>query len=297
HGKRNRPSSTTRYRNALDHVIEFVGAETSLMHLAVKDLNDFQLFRIAAASKRTIDFEMDVTRSFLNWCRRRSWVRENCADGEHVQRLMTKKAKKESEKRIFTDDELKILLAPAEGSYWQLGYIFQTLYFTGLRIGELGHLQAKDIDLKNRQILIREKTIKVPVLDHNRTCVTRSVDWLPKNGEARAVPIEPRLEPILRDFLSRRVENVWGLLFLSERGVMVTDHLSRVIKGLVEKQDVGCHTFRHTHISHALNRWGRHPSVVQKWAGHADLKTTMAYLHVSDDDLQRESLKMGGANT
>jgi site-specific recombinase XerD len=60
------------------------------------------------------------------------------------------------------------------------------------------------------------------------------------------------------------------------------------IKVLAGKEDVSVHTFRHTHISHALNRWGRNVSVVQKWIGHQKLETTQLYVLVSTDDLHRE---------
>ena len=91
-----------------------------------------------------------------------------------------------------------------------------------------------------------------------------------------------------------RTDNIYGLFFLSQHGNQVTDHLSRVIQRLTGKKDISAHTFRHTHISHALNRWGRHPSVVQKWDGHKDLQTTMQYIHVTIDDLHREAMKTGG---
>ena len=79
----------------------------------------------------------------------------------------------------------------------------------------------------------------------------------------------------------------------NERGTQITDHISRQIKTVTGKDDVSVHTFRHTHISHAVNRWGRHPSVVQRWVGQKDLNTTMQYIHVSAEDLHREALKTG----
>ena len=59
------------------------------------------------------------------------------------------------------------------------------------------------------------------------------------------------------------------------------------------RKRLSVHTFRHTHISHALSRWGRNVSVVQKWVGHKKLETTQLYVHVSADDLHRETMKTG----
>ncbi len=117
-----------------------------------------------------------------------------------------------------------------EGEYWQQYYQFATLYYTGLRIAELGHLTVKDVDLGKREILIREKKIRVPVWNAAaKVNEVREVHWSPKSYEKRVVPIEARLEPILREFKEKRTDNIYGLFFLSERGNQVTDHLSRVI--------------------------------------------------------------------
>ncbi len=80
---------------------------------------------------------------------------------------------------------------------------------------------------------------------------------------------------------------------MSRTGYQVSDHLSRLIQSITKKKDVSVHTFRHTHITHALNRWGRNPSIVQRWVGHRDLATTQRYLHVGIDDLVREAGKVG----
>ena len=290
--KRYKPISARRYRNALDNILDFVNQDLPVASLQVKDLQDYQLHRIHKADHRTVDYEIDVMRAFLNWCRKRKWVLENVADQEHVDRLV--KAESKKEKRSFTDDEVQVLLSQREGIYWQQYFIFNTLYYTGLRIGELSHLRVKDIGLSQLETRIQDKTLKVPVWNQaKKQIIVREVQWTPKWYEKRAVPIESRLEPILHEFQKQRTDNIFGLYFLSQRGCQVSDHISRQIKSLTGSQDVSVHTFRHTHISHALNRWGRHPSVVQKWVGHKNLKTTQQYIHVSMDDLHREAKKIG----
>ena len=162
---------------------------------------------------------------------------ENVADQEHVDRLV--KAESKKEKRTFTDDELRVLLFQQESVYWQYYFIFNTLYYTGLRIGELSHLRIKDIGVGRLEIHIREKTLKVPVWDHAKKKISvREVQWAPKWCEQRAVPIESRLEPILQEFQKQRTDNISGLYFLSQRGCQVTDHISRQIKSLTGQ--AGC---------------------------------------------------------
>ncbi len=190
--KRNKEVSVHRYRNALDNVINFVNKDLPIGSLRVKDLQDYQLHRIAKADKRTVDYEMDVMRAFLNWCRKRAWVRENVADNEHLERLI-KAGHTKQEKRIFTDDELDKLLT-LDGQLFPV--ICNKLYYTGMRIGELSHLQLTDVKLNRQEIHIREKTLKVPVWNQ----AVREIQWTPKSYERRIIPIEARLEPILRQF-------------------------------------------------------------------------------------------------
>jgi integrase len=293
---RYKASSVARYKVVLrKNIMGFLGEDLPLQSIQVSDLQDYQLYRLKQkADKRTVDYEIDVFRTFLNWCRKRSWLVENVASKEKTDRLTTSKSTGR-EKRIFTDKELnRLISSKSRHGHWQHYYIDNLLYYTGCRVAEVGHLAVKDVSLQEAEIHIRPKTIRVPFWNRKKRLVeTRRVDWSPKSYEERIIPIDPRLLAILQEFESLRTDNIYGLYFLSERGCQITDHISRHIKALTEKKDVSVHTFRHTHISHALNRWGRIPSVVQKMVGHKKLETTQLYLHVTKEDLHREIQKTG----
>lgn len=288
--KRNRPNSVSRYRKALDHFEGFVGADLPLNSLDVATVQDYQLHRSPQVEPRTVDYEVDVLRALLNWYRRRRWVRENVASKELVERLYRPTGKESEARRVFTDEELRLLLDYDDPKWPDAGAILATLYYTGMRIGELGHLTRKDVRLGKRLVRIRSKELRVPVRGKRDP---QQVEWVPKWGSERVIPIEERLAPVLERFERVRQENIWGLYFMSRTGYQVSDHLSRLIQSITKKKDVSVHTFRHTHITHALNRWGRNPSIVQRWVGHRDLATTQRYLHVGIDDLVREAGKVG----
>lgn len=227
--KRFKPASVHRYKNALENIGAFLGSEQRLSDIGVKDLQDYQPTRVHIAEKRTVDYELDVLRTFLNWCRKRSWVQGNVASKQSVARIK-----------------------------------------------------------------IRPKTLRVPVWNTKIGRMSiREAAWSPKSYEKREIPIEPRLLPVLEEFERKRADNVYSLYFLSKTGCQVTDHLARDIKRVSGSQDVSAHTFRHTHISFALNRWGRSPTIVQRWVGHKKLDTTILYVHTSLDDLIREAQKTG----
>ena len=85
--------------------------------------------------------------------------------------------------------------------------MFYIELFAGLRMGEICALTAKDIDLRNRLI-------------HVRNTVTRGINYAIKVGDRtktqkgyRDVPIQDCLVPILKEVLANYKENDNGLLF------------------------------------------------------------------------------------
>jgi len=85
--------------------------------------------------------------------------------------------------------------------------MFYIELFAGLRMGEICALTAKDIDLRNRLI-------------HVRNTVTRGINYAIKVGDRtktqkgyRDVPIQDCLVPILKEVLTNYKENDNGLLF------------------------------------------------------------------------------------
>ncbi len=271
-------TSVTRYKDALAHISSFLG-DVLLGEVTLELLTNYQIARSTSAKKNTIDYEIDVCRAFFRWCVNRKWAAENPATTRKVPRLLSKAEKENTGKRIFTDEELKYLLNPESTHYPQ----FLFLYFTGVRIMELGTLQVKDVGDK---ILIRPKSLRVN---------DQEIHWRPKTYEERAIPILPQLQPVLAQAIAGKEPE--DLVFTSPQGKMVTDHLGRAIKKSTGATDVSAHTFRHTFISHALNRWGLPLPVVQKWVGHRNLKTTQAYIHTSVDDLERGAMKIAQATS
>ena len=163
---------------------------------------------------------------------------------------------------------------------------FAVLLDTGLRAGELSHLTKPDIDFTANVIHVRPKR-----------------DWSPKAGDARAVPMTPRVADLLRRITrSRRAED-WVFTAqvsadhpeagrrLTERRLL--DALKRVTKRLDLPGHV--HTFRHTFISLALMN-GVAESLVRKWVGHVDPAILRYYTHIFDTTGQAEMLRLANAH-
>jgi integrase len=128
-----------------------------------------------------------------------------------------------------------------------------------MRRGEIMSLRWKDIDFKERRIIL-EKT---------------------KNNERRSIPMNDTLSLVLKSLpVHLHAEKV----FPDINGNMVTVTFERACKraGI---EDFRLHDLRHTFASH-LTMGGVNLRTVQTLLGHKDLRMTMRYSHLSPEHLR-----------
>lgn len=149
--------------------------------------------------------------------------------------------------------------------------IFETLYSTGLRVGELAALTPADVDLDEGFVRVRKG----------------------KGGKARVVPLGDAAAHWIRRYLAAgrdQLSPAAPLFLTSRRYPMHRALLSTMVRAIARqaglKKRVTCHTFRHTCATHMLrNRASlRH---IQELLGHASPTTTQIYTHVEILDLKR----------
>jgi integrase/recombinase XerD len=145
---------------------------------------------------------------------------------------------------------------------------FQTAYACGLRIGELTHLQVRDVDSARMVVVVRQG----------------------KGAKDRLVPLSSRLLGELRRFWAAHRSGLW--LFPGakpgqpvhpagvQRAFQWTLHQAGIAKRATP------HTLRHSFATHLLEA-GVDIFTVQKLLGHGSLSTTSHYLHVSRRHLQQ----------
>jgi integrase/recombinase XerD len=150
--------------------------------------------------------------------------------------------------------------------------MFETLYSTGLRIGELLALIPADVDLVEGYVRVRHgKGGKSRIVPLGRVAAR----WIEKYLDAGRRGISPAL-PM---FLSWRTNRPL------DRGTV-----SKILRGWLArsglKKRVTCHGFRHACASHMLRGRAslRH---IQEMLGHASPTTTQIYTHVEILDLKR----------
>jgi integrase len=167
-------------------------------------------------------------------------------------------------KFVFTPQlESKLITTTALCGYGKLTELWICLIETGCRVSELLNLTWSNIEG-----------------DFLRLTDT-------KNGDERFVPIFDRVKQILE---RRRKENLIRPFPYSLTTVENNWRTIRKKMGMQGEKDFVIHSLRHTYITRLLRR-NIGIEVVQKVAGHRDIRMTQRYNHPTKDDL-RNSLKV-----
>jgi integrase len=168
---------------------------------------------------------------------------------------------------FFSVAEVEKLIEAAGGG--QDALIFRVCAFAGLRRGEAISLRWRHIDFGRSLMHIIEN-------------VSAGQDALVKDAEGRTVPLAPQLALLLEDWRPEAAQPN-GLVFhgaLPDRK-LDGDALSaryRQLRDDAKLRPLRFHDLRHTFGSLAVDG-GASLVQVQAWMGHADIKTTMRYLH------------------
>jgi integrase len=112
----------------------------------------------------------------------------------------------------------------------------------------------------------------------------------PKSGKPRAVPINPALLPVLRQWRSDCPASDEALVFPTARGFMRQkdrDYGFKAALAGAECHAVTFHGLRHTFASHFMMSGGN-ILTLQKLLGHSSVAVTMKYAHLAPDFMRDE---------
>jgi integrase len=177
---------------------------------------------------------------------------------------------------VFSPEEVWALVRAAASK--QDGAIFLTAAFTGLRRGELIALHWRDVDFTGSLVRVRASYAAGALTS-------------PKSGKVRSVPLAPEVAKALAK-LSQR-QHFTGdddLVFVGEAGSYLDGSaLRRRYKSALTKaklRPLRFHDLRHTFGTRMIAKADIRR--VQEWMGHADIQTTMRYLHYAprEEDAQ-----------
>ncbi len=162
----------------------------------------------------------------------------------------------------------------------QTGEIIRLAALTGLRQGELLGLRWADVDFAGQAITVR------------RTFTTGQGEDVPKSGAARTVALSDQAAVVLDRVSKReRFTRKSDLVFVNDLGSHVDANTLRnaymvardlVIEKAAEDGDeiprLRFHDLRHVFGSRCASK-GVPLSTLQGWMGHANISTTMVYVH------------------
>jgi integrase len=147
----------------------------------------------------------------------------------------------------------------------------------GLRQGELLGLKWEDVDLKNGRIIVRRSIVRGRI----------------KGTKSRRIREVPLGEDVAREFARHRhLRGPW--VFSDADGNHMTNGeckwpLYAACSG-ARLRRIGWHVLRHTFCSQ-LAMQGAQPGAIQRLAGHATLRMTERYMHLSPD-VVRDAVKL-----
>jgi integrase len=150
--------------------------------------------------------------------------------------------------------------------------MLQLMIFTGLRKGEMFHLEWSDVDLENRLLHVRPKE-----------------SWNPKtDNSARTIPLcEPAVEALqLAKVRAEKRSVKSSLVFPGRKGPLkdIQDSLNGACARAGVPR-VHVHALRHTFGSQ-MAMAGADPFAIMKALGHADIKTTMIYVSLGKSHIR-----------
>jgi site-specific recombinase XerD len=275
--KRFSENTIRSYRNDLAQFCEFLGEflgrdifqnSTALPELDLYAVRGFvnHLHKLRLG-KSTIGRKLAAVRTFFRFLCRHNYLDQNYAALVPAPKLSKKLVE------VLQPDEMAEFLdtersgTPAEirnQSMWEL------LYATGLRVGELSHLKLKDLDLSSGSISVLGKGRK---------------ERLALFGETASLSLQKYLQ--LRPGFIKGEDS--GYVFLNLKGKRLSETRIRQIlraqilqSGIFKK--VSPHTLRHSFATHLLTS-GADLRFIQELLGHSSLSTTQKYAHLNIDQL------------
>jgi integrase/recombinase XerC len=263
HQRRLSPHTLANYSRAVT-VLFSLKEKTILRDLDAAQIRRF-VARLHAAglSGRTLALTLSAWRGLYHWLARHQGYAAN-----PVQGVRAPKSPRRLPKALSVEQAQQLLEAPAAQTPALVRdrAMFELLYSSGLRLGELVALDLDDgrLDLRQGEVTVTGK-----------------------GARTRTVPVGGRAREALRDWLKTRAL----IARPAERALFVGARGARIAPGTVEtrlrawakRQGLGAavhpHMLRHSFASHVLES-SQDLRAVQEMLGHASISTTQIYTHL-----------------
>ena len=229
------------------------------------------------ASSATVRRKLAAARTFFRFLLREGTVSENPFSS-----LRGLRKAKTLPKTLSATDVDRFLSQPgkdhedgliSEFAFVRDAAVFETLYSTGCRVGEIVSVKWRDANLHGGTMIVTGKGSKDRLVILGSRAVAALLRYKDKVASAdpsllapeRGLFLSDRLSPLTSRFVERRMKR-----YLAEAGL---------------PGDISPHKLRHSFATHLLDA-GADLRSVQEMLGHASLSTTQIYTHVSVERLK-----------
>ena len=282
------PRTIASYRDSLKLLVVFVHQRTG-KNPAALDWADLDVATISAFldhletergnSARTRNLRLTAIRSLFSYASLRH--PEHAALIQHVLAIPTKRFDKPII-AFLTQTQTAALLAAPDQTRWEgrrdRALMLLTIQ-TGLRLSEVTGLDCADIALNTGA----------------------HVRCLGKGRKHRAVPITSNTQDVLRVWLTERAGRDHDPAFPTRTGNRLSaDALEKLVRKhattaaktcqTIRPENIHPHVLRHTCAMNLLQA-GVDTAVIALWLGHADIRSTNAYLH-ADMTIKQKALDL-----
>ena len=260
HSKAHHRSFSTYVENGLTVFEKALGSGTALKEVTTANIEQMKLRRLEndKVSKSTVDKNVAVAKSFFSWC-----IDQGLTTANPVKKV--KLFHEDNERVRFLDPEAEYpeLLEEARNGPWYLDPIIVLDVNTGLRRRNILYLRWERVDFRRRIIRIesRTKSGRPHNLPLNDTALQKLKEVHPKTGS--------------KPFVFVHLEGKF-------KGQPITD-IKNAFNGAVVRAKIK--NFRFHDLRHTFCSWlaigGVPLTAIQKLAGHASIKMTLRYAHLS----------------
>ena len=261
------PGSYRRDTTSMKRLLDSFGSLT-LPRITSRLIEEHKIRRVNEVSPRTVNLELLCLSNMLSKVVEWGYISDSPSKGIKLLRYEKKPP------RFLINEEIKRLLQ--NSSPW-LEPIITVMLNTGIRESERRQLKFKDIDFKNRRILVRaSKTKDFRAIPLNKEAL-KALKWLDENY-IPPTALGPR----------QRKERQKEYIFCNEDGLPI-ENIKKALANACGKaglKGVSPHTLRHTFASHLVMS-GVDLRTVQRLMGHKSITTTMMYAHLTEDHLAR----------
>lgn len=214
-----------------------------------------------------------VFSAFIHWCVKRYKIRDVISDVEAPKRRQQKR-----EYTIWTKDQFMQFYSVIDNERYKA--LFYTLFFSGIRCGELQALTPSDYN--GSELTIRA-TYNRYTLDDTPYKITQT-----KNYKPHKVPLPAHARAVLDNWIvykkQSEVEN--NFIFGAEHPISknpIKHALDKYTK-LAGLPPIRIHDFRHSYVSMLLSN-GANFAVIAKLIGDTIEQVVKTYSHLIQDDL------------